>query len=269
MPCSPRTPSTTGSYSSAGSASQAGPGARPDLSAAASIAKASLGAAATIALRALGLGFAGFSLGTLAFFLERAFGLLGLPWEPWRYLVFLLLPAYAGACAFFLGQAGLWRGIGRAAMDLVERHGLSRHVLRRLFERLAPLAAGASTPELLRTPIPVQRIREALRQASAGYDTSDDLEGESRGLSRAVARHLRRWVCGQVEVRLLEIVGEESRDRSVTELALDRLRDLAEAGIDGRVRAGIDRARGKKATLWVLLAAAVPVLPPLVLLFLR
>jgi len=252
-----------------GSPSQDGSGARRQLSAAASIAKAFLGAAATVVVRVLALGFAGFFLGILAFFVERGSGLLDLPCEPWRYLVYLLLPAYAGAGAFLLGQAGLWRGIGRAAMDLVGRHGLSRHVLERIFERLVPLATGASTPELLRKPIPLQRIREALRQASDGYAASDDLEGQSRGLSRAVARRLRRWVCRLVEARLLEIVGEQEADRSVSELALQRLQELAEWEIDGRVIAGIDRARGKKATLWMLLAAAVAVLPPLVLLIFR
>lgn len=249
--------------------SEARPSSRRALSAAASIAKASLGAAVTIGVRVMALGFAGFFLGSLAFFLERALGLLDLPWEPWRYLVYLLLPLYAGASAFFLGQAGLWRGIGRVAMNLVEKHGLSRHILDRLFDRLTLLATGSATPEVLRKPLPLQRIRDSLRQAAADYSASDDLEGQAGGISRAVARRLRRWVCAQVEARLQEILGEESRDMSVTELALDRLRARGEAEIDGRVIDGIDQARGKKAGLWLLLFVAVPALPPLALLLFR
>jgi hypothetical protein len=234
-----------------------------------SLARAGAAAAATVASRALGLGALGVLLGLVAFFVERGTGLLAHPWEPWGSLVYLLLPAYMAAGAVGLGAAGMWRGIGRVAMNLVQEHQLCQRIVERVFERAAILAAGASTPEILRKPLPIQTMREVLSRAITAYATSDDDEKDLRGLSRAILRRLKLRVCLQVETKLIELIGEETRDRSTVELTLGRLRELAEKELDGRVMDALEGARNQQALLWGGLFAGVLALAPLVLALLR
>jgi hypothetical protein len=219
----------------------------------------------------LGFGFLGVFLGFVAFFIERGTGLLAHPWEPWRYLVFVLPLVYMAAGAVGLGAAGMWRGIGRAAMNLVKEHKLCQHIVDRVFEKAAVLAAGANTPELeiLHKPLPIQMVRDLLSRAISNYAASDDDERGLRGLSRAILRRLKLRVCRQVEAKLIELIGEETRDRSTMELTLDRLRERAEQELDGRVMDALDGARNRQAFLWVGLFAGVLALPPVVLALLR
>ncbi|HYO57707.1 hypothetical protein [Archangium sp.] len=234
-----------------------------------SLARAGAAAAATVASRALGLGLLGLILGLVTFFVERGTGLLAHPWEPWGSLVYILLLAYMAAGAVGLGAAGMWRGIGRVAMNLVEEHKLCQRIVERVFERAAILAAGASTPEILRKPLPIQTLRELLSRAITAYATSDDDEQGLRGLSRAILRRLKLRVCLQVETKLIELIGEEARDQSTMELTLGRLRELAEKELDGRVMDALDGARNQQALLWGGLTVGVLVLPPIVLALLR
>lgn len=235
----------------------------------ASVARVGVSAAATIAARMVGLGVLGVVLGAVAFFIERATGVLAHPWEPWRYLVFGLLLVDMAAGAFCLGAAGMWRGIGRTAMNLVEEHKLTQHILGRVFDRAAVLAAGTATPEILRKPLPLQTLRDTLSRAVAAYSEDEDVEAGSRGLSRAILRRLKRWVCQKIEARLIELVGEESRDKGLAELTLDVIRLRAERELDGRVVDALNGARNKQALLFVAAFAGVLALPPIVLALLR
>jgi len=242
---------------------------RGSLTRAVSLGKVGVAAAATITARVLGLGALGLFLGVVAFVLEKVTGLLAHPWEPWSYLAYVLLPVYAGVGAFALGTSGLSRGIGRVAMNLVEEHKLAQHVLEHVFSRAAVLAAGADTPEVLRTPLPIQAVRAKLSQAIAGYSASDDFEGGARGLSRAVLRRVKRWLCRRVEARLIELIGEETRDASIVELSLARLRERAEQQLQERVLDALDGVRNQQVRLSVLLFAAMLALPPILLARLR
>jgi hypothetical protein len=235
----------------------------------ASITRAATSAAATVASRALGLGALGLVLGAVAFFVERGTGLLAHPWEPWRYLVYTLLLAYMAVGAFGLGTAGLWRGIGRVAMDLVQEHKLCQRIVERVFERAAVLEAGANTPEILRKPLPIQTVRNLLSRAITEYATSDDDEKGLRGLSRSILRRLKLRVCLQVETKLIELIGEETRDRNTVELTLSRLKELAEKELDARVMDALDGARTRQTLVWGAVLAGGVALPPLVLMLLR
>lgn len=234
-----------------------------------SLAKAGAAAAATVAARALGLGAVGFVLGIVAFFVEKSTGLLAHPSESWGSLVYLLLLAYMAAGALGLGAAGMWRGIGRVAMDLVQEHKLCQHIVERVFERAAILAEGASTPEILRKPLPIQKLRDVLSRAITAYATSDDDETGLGGFSRSILRRLKLRVCLHVETKLIELIGEETRDQSTVELTLGRLHELAEEELDGRVMDALDGARNQQALVWGGLFAAVLALPPIVLALLR
>jgi hypothetical protein len=236
---------------------------------ASSLAQASLGAAGTVSVRMLGFGVLGAVLGTVGFFAEWATGLLAHPWAPWRYLVFVLLLVNVVAGALLLGTAGMWRGIGRVAMDLVQKHGLARHIVERIFERAAVLVAGAVTPEALRAQMPLVELREKLREATAAYAGSDDVEKGARGLSRAILRRIKLWLCRKLEARFLEIVGEVSADKHVAEVTLERVRERAVAEADGRVEDLLDGLRNKQAGIWVALFVALLALPPILLVKLR
>jgi len=227
------------------------------------------GAAATIAARTLGFGVLGFVLGTVAFFVERGTGVLAHPWEPWRYLVYVLLLAYMAAGAVGLGGAGMWRGIGRVAMNLVEKHQLSQQLVDRVMNRAAVLAADEATPDILHKPLPIQKLRELIHRASGVDPDNEEAEKELGGLSRAIVRRVRRGVAGIVEARLDDIIGEQERDTSTVELTLERLRELAGEQLDERVMDALDGARNKQALLWTALFVGTVGLPPLVLTLLR
>ncbi|WP_375766403.1 hypothetical protein NR798_32570 [Archangium gephyra] len=226
-------------------------------------------AAATVASRALGLGALGFVLGIVAFLIEKVTGLLAHPAEYWGTLVYVLLPVYMAAGAIGLGTAGLWRGIGRVAMNLVKEHKICQRIVERVFERAAILAEGASTPELLRKPLPIQKLRDVLSRAITAYATSDDDEEGLKGFTRSIIRRLKLRVCLHVETKLIELIGEEARDRSTVELTLERLQELAEEKLDERVMDALDGARNQQAMVWGGLFAAVVVLPPIALALLR
>ncbi|MFY0530202.1 hypothetical protein ACN28I_45895 [Archangium gephyra] len=226
-------------------------------------------AAATVGSRALGLGAAGFVLGIVAFFVEKLTGLLEYPSEHWGVIVYGLLPVYMAAGAIGLGTAGLWRGIGRVAMNLVQQHKLCQRIVERVFERAASLADGASTPDILHKPLPIQKLRELLSQAITAYATSDDDETGLKGFSRSIFRRLKLRVCLQMETKLIELIGEEARDQSTVELTLDRLQELAEEKLDERVMDALDGARNQQAFVWGGLFAAVLALPPIALALLR
>lgn len=230
-----------------------------------SLARAGASAVGTVASRAVGLGALGVVLGAVAFFVERGTGLLAHPWEPWRYVVYTLLLAYMTLGALGLGTAGLWRGIGRVAMDLVREHRLCQRIIERVFERVELLAEGAHTPELLRKPLPIQTLRELLSRAITAYATSEDDEAGPRGFSRSILRRLKLRVSLQVETKLIELIGEETRDRNAVELTLSRLRELADAELEGRVMDALEGARNKQVILWSVLFAAGVALPPVVL----
>lgn len=242
---------------------------RGSLSRVQSLAKAGAAAAATVAARALGLGAVGFVLGIVAFFVEKGTGLLAHPSPSWGSLVYLLLLAYMAAGTIGLGAAGMWRGIGRVAMNLVQEHKLCQRIVERVFERAAILAAGAHTPEILRKPLPVQKVRDALSQAITAYATSDDEEKGLGGFSRSIFRRLKLRVCLHVETKLIELIGEETRDQSTVELTLGRLHELAEEQLDSRVMDALDGARNQQAILWGGLFVAVVALPPIVLALMR
>lgn len=226
-------------------------------------------AAATVGSRALGLGAAGFVLGIVAFFVEKSTGLLEYPSEHWGVIVYGLLPVYMAAGAIGLGTAGLWRGIGRVAMNLVQQHKLCQRIVERVFERAASLADGASTPEILHKPLPIEKLRKLLSQAITAYATSDDDETGLKGFSRSIFRRLKLRVCLQMETKLIELIGEESRDRSTVELTLDRLQEIAEEKLDERVMDALDGARNQQALVWGGLFAVVLALPPIALALLR
>lgn len=234
-----------------------------------SVVSATTRAAATVAVRTVGLGLSGLVLGAGVFFVERATGLLSLAWEPWRYLVYVLLLGDMAAGALGLGAAGFWRGLGRAAMNLVVEHKLAQHILGRVFERAATLASSPLTPEFLLKPLPLQAVRELMGRALQAYAASDDTEKGVRGLSRAVLRRLKRWVCQLMERRLNELIGEQTRDASTAQLSLGRLRQLCETQLDGRVVRALDTARNKQALPYVALFVGAMTLPPLVLKLLR
>ncbi|MCY1076516.1 hypothetical protein [Archangium lansingense] len=246
-----------------------GAGPRGSVTRVASLAKAGAAAAATVAARAFGLGAVGFVLGIVAFFVEKGTGLLAHPSERWGALVYLLLLAYMAAGAIGLGAAGMWRGIGRVAMNLVQEHKLCQRIVERVFERAAILAEGAYTPEILRKPLPIQKLRDVLSRAITAYATSDDDESGLGGFSRSILRRLKLRVCLHVETKLIELIGEETRNQSTVELTLDRLHALAEEELDGRVMDALDGARNQQALLWGGLFVAVLALPPIVLALLR
>jgi len=242
---------------------------RVSLTRAVSIGKAGIAAAATVTARVVGFGTVGLILGVVAFFLEYGNGLLAHPWGPWRYLVFSLLLVYAGAGVFGLGTAGMWRGFGRVAMNLVEEHKLAQHILERVFSRTEVLAAGPDAPEFLHRPLPIEAVREKLSQAIAAYSKSDDFEEGARGLSRAVLRRIKGWLCRQVEERLIELIGEETRDASIAELSLARLRERAEEGLQDWMLDALDGARNRQAKIWATFFVLVVALPPLLIVQLR
>jgi len=242
---------------------------RGSLDRALALSRVGVAAAATVTTRVVGFGALGLLLGVVAFFVELGTGLLEHPWGPWRYLVYSLLFVYAGVGAFGFGTAGLWRGLGRVAMNLVEKHKLAQHVLERVFSRAAVLSVGADTPEALRTPLPIEAIRETLRQAIAGYDTSDDFEGGARGFSRTILRRIKGWLCRKLEERLIALVGEETRDMSIAELSLARLRERAEQDLQEWMLDVLDGARNRQARLWATFFVLVVALTPLFLVQLR
>ncbi len=234
-----------------------------------SLAKAAASAAATVAARALGFGALGFVLGIVAFFVEKGTGLLAHPSERWASLVYLLLLAYMAAGTLGLGAAGMWRGIGRVAMNLVREHQFCQRIVERVFERAAILAEGPNTPQIIRKPLPIQKLRDVLSRAITAYATSDDDETGLGGFSRSILRRLKLRVCLHVETKLIELIGEEARDKSAAELTLERLHELAEDELEGRVMDALDGARNQQAFLWGGLFAAVVVLPPVVLMLMR
>ena len=234
-----------------------------------SVVSATTRAAATVAVRTVGWGALGVVLGATLFFVERGTGLLAHPWEPWHVLAWGLLPLYMAAGGFGLGTAGLWRGLGRAGMNLVREHKVTQHIRGRVLERAAVLASSPATPEFLHTPLPVQAVRELLGRALHAYVDSDDTEKGVRGLSRAVLRRLKRWGCQLMEQRLQELIGEQTRDASTVQLTLGRLRELTETQLDGRVVKALDSARNKQALLFGLIFVGAVTLPPLVLKLLR
>ena len=226
-------------------------------------------AVATVGSRALGLGAAGFVLGIVAFFVEKGTGLLDHPSERWGVFVYSLLLVYMAAGAFALGTAGLWRGIGRVAMNLVQHHKLCQRIVARVFERAEGLVEGVNTPEILRKPLPIQKLRDVLSRAITAYATSDDDESGLGGFSRSIFRRLKLKVCLHVETKLIDIIGEETRDRNTMELTLERLQDLAEEQLDERVMDALDGARNQQALVWGGLFVAVLALPPIALALLR
>lgn len=226
-------------------------------------------AAATVASRALGLGAVGFVLGIVAFFVEKFTGLLEHPSARWGALVYGLLLVYMAAGAIGLGTAGMWRGIGRVAMNLVQQHKLCQRIVESVFERAAGLVDGKGTPEILRKPLPIQKLRDVLSRAITAYATSDDDEKGLGGFSRSIFRRLKLKVCLHVETKLIELIGEETRDRSTVELTLERLQELAEEKLDERVMDALDGARNQQAFLWGGLFIAVVALPPIALALLR
>jgi len=242
---------------------------RGSLDRALALGKVGVAAAATVTTRVVGFGALGLLLGGVAFFVELGTGLLEHPWGPWRYLVYSLLFVYAGVGAFGFGTAGLWRGLGRVAMNLVEKHKLAQHVLERVFSRAAVLSVGADTPEALRRPLPLEAIRETLRQAIAGYDTSDDFEGGARGFSRTILRRIKGWLCRKLEERLIALIGEETRDMSIAELSLARLRERAEQNLQEWMLDVLDSARNRQARIWATFFVLVVALTPLFLVQLR
>jgi hypothetical protein len=163
----------------------------------------------------------------------------------------------------------MWRGFGRVAMNLVEKHQLAQHVLERVFSRTEILVAGPDTPEVLHRPLPIQALRERLSQAIAAYSTSDDFEEGARGLSRAVLRRIKGWLCRQIEARLIELIGEETRDASIAELSLARLRERAEERLQDWMLDTLDGARNRKAKLCATFFFLVVALPPLFIVQLR
>lgn len=226
-------------------------------------------AVATVASRALGLGALGFVLGIVAFFVEKATGLLHHPSENWGAIVYGLLLVYMAAGAIGLGTAGLWRGIGRVAMNLVQQHKLCQRIVERVFDRAAGLVEGANTPELLRKPLPIQKLRDVLSRAITAYATSDDDESGLGGFSRSIFRRLKLKVSLHIETKLIELIGEETRDRNAVELTLERLQGIAEEKLDERVMDALDGARNQQALVWGGLFVAVLALPPIALALLR
>jgi hypothetical protein len=234
-----------------------------------SLGKEGVAAAATVTTRVVGFGTLGLLLGVVAFFVELGTGLLEHPWGPWRYLVYSLLFVYAGVGAFGFGTAGLWRGIGRVAMNLVEKHKLAQHVLERVFSQAAVIPTGADSAAFLHKPLPIEAIRETLRQAITGYDTSDDFEGGARGFSRSILRRIKGWLCRKLEERLIELIGEETRDMSIAELSLARLRERAEQDLQEWMLDVLDGARNRQARIWATFFVLVVALTPLFLVQLR
>ncbi len=227
-------------------------------------------AAATIAGRTLGFGVLGFVLGLVLFAVELGTGALRTPpGDAWRYGIYLLCPLYLAAGVVGLGAAGMWRGIGRVAMNLVEQHRLSQHLVERVIERAALLAEGAATPAVLHKPLPIQKLRALIHEASER--TAADEEGYSSlgALSRAILGKVRRGVVGLIEKRLDALIGEQAHDASTVELTLARLNDLAREQLQQWVLDALDGARNKQALLWSGLFVAVVALPPLALAALR
>lgn len=100
----------------------------------------------------------------------------------------------------------------------------------------------------------IQKLREVVSRAITAYATSDDDETGLGGFSRSILRRLKLRVCLHVETKL---IGEETRDRSTVELTLDRLQELAEEELDGRVMDALDGACNQQALMWGGLFAAV------------
>jgi hypothetical protein len=226
---------------------------------------AAASAAGTIAARTLGIGALGIFLGMVAFIVEKSTGLLDHAWGPWGALVYLLLPLYMAAGAVGLGGVGLCRGIGRAAMDLVQKNELSQHVVDRVLERAQRLVSNAATPEVLHKPLPVAKLRELIRRASGEASEGDELDPKLGGLSRAIVRRVRRGVVGIVEARLNLILGEQEKDASAVELTLGRLGELACDHLEEKVLETLEGLRNKQAIPWAALFIAAVVLPPVVL----
>lgn len=233
------------------------------------IMSAAAGAAGTIAARTLGIGALGVFLGMVAFIIEKSTGLLDHAWGPWSALVYLLLPLYMAAGAVGLGGVGLCRGIGRAAMDLVQKHALSQHVVDRVLERAQRLLASASTPEVLHKPLPVTKLRELMQRASGEASQDDELDPKLGGLSRTIVRRVRRGVVGIVEGRIDTVLGEQEKDASTVELTLGRLSELARDHLEEKVLDTLESLRNKQALPWAALFIVAVVLPPVVLSQLR
>ena len=234
-----------------------------------SVVSAATGAAGTVAVRTLGFGVLGFVLGAVAFFIERATGLLAHPAPAWGYAVWGLLPAYMVVGAFTLGTAGMWRGIGRSAMNLVKEHRFVQHIIGKVMDRVASLAASVPTPDILHQPLPIEALRGMLQKSIRAYAGSDDTEKGVKGLSRAILRKLKSAVCRHVEGRMNDLLGEQARDQGVVELTLSRLREVADEKLEARVLDALDGARNKQALLFSGIFIGVVVLPPMFLHLVR
>lgn len=223
-------------------------------------AKATALNAAGVAGPAIGFGVLGLFTGLVAFPIEWGLDLLDHPWAPWKYLVFLLLPAQAGLGALCLGWAGFWRGVGKVAVRLVQENGWVRAATEMAFakaeEQLAATDSGSAAFE---------RIESALAQGVELYEKAHVVEAEGRGLRKAVALRLRRWVDRKLGEQLMRLVREAPEGQR----SLVAVKAWVGQTFEARVLEALRSAAARPALIWTLLWAAVLFAPPIVLGILR
>jgi hypothetical protein len=175
-----------------------------------------LAATGKIVPRMLLWGFIGTVLPVVADIVLFAAGLLAHPWPPWRYLWLSLLPIHATIGAIALGYAGLWRGLGRAALYVGVELGYTSYAIDAIVRRANALlrsnaaAAGAmERGEQWLQNVPLDRAEGAIKTALDQFLATDEIDGQGKGLRKRFFGVVKRTIVKRIEAILLKVVRSE------------------------------------------------------------
>lgn len=193
-------------------------------------------------------------------------------WEPWRYVVFVVVALYPISGAGLLGYIGALRGLGRTLLYLGVDRGLICYLAEKIIDRLAAIIAAtpgvrvvAQKGEEVLYNLPLESAEKALKQAADAYLGSGDLEGEVTGIRRGVLRRVKGFLVDKIEHYLLTIVRAELSAAGGGGVSMGKVRVVAIEKSEGVVADIIVGMMNKWLVIGLLGLAVLYAIAPLVL----
>lgn len=234
-------------------------------------------AATKVVTRAVGWGALGALLAVVAGVALLAVGALDYPaWAPWRYVAWALVALHPVAGAAALGYAGAMRGVGRAAIHVGVERGLVAHLVEGLLDRLTARLRSTQGvqgvaqrgAELLEN-LPLDRVEHALKASVDELVVSDELEGQTTGLTRRALRAVKRLLIGKIETYLLTVVRAERTTQGGGGVSMAKVRMQVVARAPDVVRGAIEGAMNQTLLVAGGLLCLGVAMTPIVLAVLR
>jgi hypothetical protein len=221
-----------------------------------------------IVSRMLFWGAVGLFLGASVFGVEIGTGLLSHPNETWTTFRWALVAVYAAAGAGILGYVGLWRGLGRTLIHVGVERGFVSYLVETIFHKMSEIIRRSDKVsglvdrgETALQNIPLDRAEAVLKQAINDYISSDDLEGEVKGIRRRLLRMMKKILCHRIEAYLLSIVRAERTQQGGGGVSMEKVRQVALTQADHVVQGAIVSLMNKKLILMIVILLILLAIP--------